>query len=132
MARVTANQAGQIWQVFRSEPDLLARTPDPLGVLSIDFDGSTNAALLADLAANPNSYSMASASGVTTLHKNGAPVVITAASAPYSLQSAILTGVPIATLQTAIVALWNGTATAQQQQKALAYCLLKLHQAGII
>lgn len=61
------------------------------------------------------------------LNKNNAPVVITASSSLYSLQSTILAGVSKVTLEQAIVALWNGTATTAQEQKAVAYCLLILH-----
>lgn len=105
---------------------------DGAAELSITWDETTNAALTLDLQINQAAYSLVSVNGVATLQKNGSAITIAAPSSLFSLQSTILNGVPDATLKAAIVALWNGTATAQQQQRALAYALLKLHQAGII
>jgi hypothetical protein len=99
---------------------------------TLSFDESTNAALVVDIQANWDSYALIPVNGLPQLQKNGSAVTIAAPSALYSLQSTILNGVPDAALKAAIVALWNGNATTAQQQKALAYCLLKLHQAGII
>lgn len=95
---------------------------------TVSFDELTNAAVVQDMALNLAPYT--APAGV--LNKSGVPVVIAAASALFTLESAIETGVPVPTLEAAIVSLWNGTATTAQTQKALAYCLLKLHRAGLI
>jgi hypothetical protein len=132
MARVSASTNGSIYQFFPGAVVPPAFANDPGAVLIVDFDESTNAALIADLQAHLAQYSIASVAGVATLEKNGTPVAIAAGNALFSLQSTILAGVPDATIRTIIVALWNGTATAVQQQKALAYALLKLKQTGMI
>jgi len=132
MAIVRALSDGTIWQFFPLYPAGQSAMFDPAATVSLEFDESTNAALVADIQTNGGVYALTSAGGITQLQKNGAPVIINAANALYPLQPAILTGISEATLKAAIVALWSGTATAAQQQKALAYCLLKLHQAGVI
>lgn len=90
---------------------------------TVDFDESTNAALVVDIQANLKQY--AAPSGV--LKKSGATVSITAASAIYAILGAVISGVPKSTLEAFIVALWNGTATTAQTQKAIAYLAVLLH-----
>jgi hypothetical protein len=130
MADIRALPNGTILQVLTAFD--AARTPDPAASISLDVDDLANAALLSDIQTNGAAYSLMLFGVSAQLQKHGVPVPIAAASALYSIQSAILAGVPESMLEAAIVALWNGTATAAQQQKALAYCLLKLHQSGVI
>jgi hypothetical protein len=132
MALITALPNGIIAQLFGSFAMQSTFTPNPTATLSINFDESTNAALVLDIQTNQSQYTIVLVNSVPTLQKNGVPIAIATPSALYSLQSAILTGVPDATLKATIVALWGGTATAVQQQKALAYALLKLKQSGLI
>lgn len=132
MALIKALPDGTILQVFSSYQAQQVYPQDPSATASLELDETSNATLLSDLSANTSNYSLTIVAGSAQLRKNGVPVTVAAPSALYSVQSAILAGIPDATLKAAIVALWNGTAPAAQQQKALAYCLLKLHQAGLI
>ncbi len=135
MAVVSAypNGNGAIVQFYPAPYGLVLIPPvDPAATLTVNFDESTNSALIADLETNLGLYTIVLVNSVPTLEKSGAPVTIAAPSALYALQSTILNGVPDATLRAYVVALWNGTATNAQAQKALAYVLLKLDQAGII
>jgi len=131
MATIYSDASGAILRFSRNFLDLPNAAP-PGTVTVLDFDESVNGATVTDIAANWAAYSLLTVSGSAQLQKNGAAVSVAAPSALYSLQSAILNGIPDATLEAAIVALWSGTASAAQQQKALACCLLKLHQAGVI
>lgn len=132
MALLRALGDGTLRQFFASWQQQQRYAADPAATLSLDFDESTNAALVLDIQANMPAYTLALVNGSAQVQKNGAAVTIAPASALYSLQSAILNGVSDATLKAAIVALWNGTATAAQQQRAVAFCLLRLNQAGLI
>jgi len=132
MAMLRALPNGTIWQFFSGFDQQNSSLYDPAATVALEFDESTNAPLLADIQANSALYSLPLVNGSAQLEKNGATVSIAAPTALYSLQSAILNGIPDATLKAAIVALWNGTAATAQQQKVLAYCLLRLHQAGVI
>lgn len=105
---------------------LQSPNPPTAAAFTVTFDEDTNPALVADIEQNFPLYS--APAGV--LNKNGIPVVITAASALFALESTIEAGVSVANLDTFVVALWNGTATSAQVQKALAYVLMKLHAKG--
>lgn len=98
----------------------------------VDFDESTNAALVADIIANPLTYAAPTVNAAPQLQKNGTPAVITAPSEMYSARTTILAGITEATIEQAVTALWAGTATTAQSQKAVAYLCVKLRIAGII
>ena len=98
----------------------------------IDFDESTNAALVADILANPLTYSAPTVNAAPQLQKNGAPAAIAAPSEMYSARTTILAGITEATIEQAVTALWAGTATTAQSQKTIAYLCVKLRIAGII
>ena len=99
---------------------------------AVDFDESTNAALVADIIQNYALYSAPTVSGSAQLQKNGQAETIAAASELYSARATILAGVPEATLESFVAALWAGTATTAQTQKAVAFLAAKLRIAGII
>jgi hypothetical protein len=131
MAKINAlpNGNGAVWQFFPTSNSIFQ--PDPAATVVVDFDEITNAALVVDIQANTNLYTVVMVSGVAQLQKNGVAVTIAASGALHPLRSAIL-ATSDATVKSAIAALWSGTATAVQQQKAIAYCLLKLNDAGLI
>jgi hypothetical protein len=142
MAKINAFPSGNgvVWQFFSNPMTWSAlqwvSSPasyplDPAATVVVDFDEITNAALVADIQANTHLYTVVMVSGVAQLQKNGVAVSITASGALHPLRTAIL-ATSDATVKSAIAALWNGTATAVQQQKAIAYCLLKLNDAGLI
>jgi hypothetical protein len=98
-------------------------------VTSLEFDEDTNSALAIDLTINVNLYKLTAG---PILKKNGVTIAITAASSMYAIRSQLEAGFTDATFKSTIAALWNGTATNAQVQKAIAYIAYKLRTGGII
>lgn len=102
-------------------------------VTVLDFDEDANPGIVSDLKAGSGIYNLLTVNGAPVLKKNGVVVAIaTSASTLYAFRSAIANGFTDAQFKSAIVALWNGTASSAQQQKSIAYCLYKLRQANLI
>ena len=97
----------------------------------VQFDESLNAALALDIVQNFALYSAPTVNSAPQLQKSGKAVTIAAASELYTLR-AQLSAVPEPTLEAYATALWAGTATTAQSQKALAFVLIKLRIAGLI
>lgn len=114
--------AGQ-FILTQSAPFTPASIPAPI---VIEFDESTNAALIADIVANFALYSAPNG----TLEKSGKAVTIAASSAIYAARAALVKAVPSASLQTIFAALNAGTATNAQIQQALAYIMTTLYTQG--
>lgn len=100
----------------------------PIGTsFTIDIDETQNLALMEDIQKNTSSY----AAPLGVLNKNSTPVTIAPASTFYTILSSLSTFTETQ-LQAAVNSLWNGTATATQQQKSIAFILIKLRFSGLL
>lgn len=88
MAIIYATASGQVARVAGDDGTLLTHAdPLPAAPQSLDLDGGSNAALLADCAANPGRYLLTSG----TLTRDGQAVVIAAPSATYTQRQQVIT-----------------------------------------
>lgn len=126
-ADANGNLLGYARDVF--ENAILFPSPPAGTTFTITFDETTNSSLVADIPINRNLYT--APAGTLTKQGVGA-VVISAPSADFLIESAILTGFSDSQIRSAINLLWNGTATTLQEQKAIAYIAFVLHQKGIL
>ena len=130
MAAIYGNASGAIIGIAETLLDQVTTfAVPPTGTeftILIDESIGSNAAIIAEIVANQNAYSVPG--GV--LKQGPTPVLLASASSLFGVATTIFTSFPQSSLASTIAALWAGTATAVQQQQGLAYVLLLLYLNG--
>lgn len=104
-------------------------TTVPGAVNTLQFDDDSNPNLMSDLLISTAPYTLDAS---LVLKKNGVVVTVNAPSSLSSLKTTLENGFTDQQIKDVIVALWNGTATATQQRRALAYIIYKLRKNNLI